>query len=442
MKIRTDFVTNSSSSSYCFAYIKSGKVADLLRKYEAELADCFWKVEKPGKKEFKKLVDYAATDSGLYISDDGVLYCEQDSIGSFHTPASLYGWNGVINSVVEGMRDESRERRYDGIEGADLLERIALEFEESNYELTDSIKECRFECGHGAWQGDFSYDYSRDGLKEELLAKVIPEIVEEYDYDGPDEVTDEDITHYVKRYGLFFSDYYDYSRKSGEEINGSTESVGETEVEDVTTGQAVTPKNRKEIFDYPDEIECNGKAFVTTCLSLDDEQMIRSDVSSRGGAVRGAVSGKTNYLIAFDEIISSNKLSNAIEQKQKGKDIQIITLAHYLEVKRNGKLKNTETSAIFQNKEAGRKKKTDPIEQNKAEDVQINKNADPAIEEMLNYLRQRYVYGEDRAFSLEEIEKDNPNLSLHALKNWAIKEKGQKLATLLKNEGIITDNVY
>lgn len=96
--------------------------------------------------------------------------------------------------------------------------------------------------------------------------------------------------------------------------------------------------------DYPtediDSLDFTGKAFVLTgdFQNCDgDRTAVEEMIVQKGGRCTGAVSGKTNYLVIGDfGSAGAKKLKQALEQKEKGKDIKIITeydLFRFLQVR-------------------------------------------------------------------------------------------------------------
>ena len=78
-----------------------------------------------------------------------------------------------------------------------------------------------------------------------------------------------------------------------------------------------------------DSLEFEGKAFVLTgdFQNCDgDRKAVEEMIVQKGGRCTGAVSGKTNYLVLGDfGSAGAKKVEKALEQKEKGKDIKIIT---------------------------------------------------------------------------------------------------------------------
>ena len=78
-----------------------------------------------------------------------------------------------------------------------------------------------------------------------------------------------------------------------------------------------------------DRLDFTGKAFVLTgdFQNCDgDRKAVEELIVAKGGRCTGAVSGKTNYLVLGDfGSAGAKKVEKALEEKEKGKDIHIIT---------------------------------------------------------------------------------------------------------------------
>ena len=70
-------------------------------------------------------------------------------------------------------------------------------------------------------------------------------------------------------------------------------------------------------YDFPSCIVCRDKIFVTTYLEDDDEEFVYRYVQDRGGIIKEWVSGKTDYLIVARMDIPAQKRDKAIELKEK-----------------------------------------------------------------------------------------------------------------------------
>ena len=115
----------------------------------------------------------------------------------------------------------------------------------------------------------------------------------------------------------YFEDRYDEEDDDEDEEDEEDEDVNDWDTEP----------------DYPTEdinsLEFEGKAFVLTgdFQNCDgDRDDVKKIIEAKGGRCTGDVSGKTNYLVIGDfGSAGAKKVQKALEQKEKGKDIKIIT---------------------------------------------------------------------------------------------------------------------
>ena len=97
-------------------------------------------------------------------------------------------------------------------------------------------------------------------------------------------------------------------------------------------------QNYPKMISEPKNIVCKNLTFVTTYLDPEQEDLVKDDVTTRGGFYRTSVSGKTNVLIVDSKNTISNKFDKAVENIEKGKNTIIITYDHYLKLKKSGNL--------------------------------------------------------------------------------------------------------
>ena len=80
---------------------------------------------------------------------------------------------------------------------------------------------------------------------------------------------------------------------------------------------------------FSPEITFTDRSFVFSGISDEEIETFRDAISKFGGVVRGSVSGKTDYLVVSPRWAGESKMRNALEQKKKGKGIQIILIEDF-----------------------------------------------------------------------------------------------------------------
>ena len=101
MKLRTDFVTNSSSSSFVTVKIKSAELAELLRKYDVTIT---------GIIRFQGEGDY-----DIFIKEEnmfeGSVSSVEDLLEVFFNQMNEISWDGWCDEDLESAIDEYNDRK-------------------------------------------------------------------------------------------------------------------------------------------------------------------------------------------------------------------------------------------------------------------------------------------------------------------------------------------
>ncbi len=77
-------------------------------------------------------------------------------------------------------------------------------------------------------------------------------------------------------------------------------------------------------------IVINGSKFVFTGILVDNWEAVLEKLTALGGVERGAVSGKTDYLVVDPRGFGESKVKAALEQRAKGKPVKIVLVEDFL----------------------------------------------------------------------------------------------------------------
>lgn len=188
MKVRGDFVTNSSSSSFCHLSIKCKPLAEMLENYDRA-------VRGRGQGEFLQSMGLHADSSREEVWGDWDEY----DIFNEQVPESL---GDVLSVLCRGVVNESHERmgvlggagmkELVGIPVAPLVRAIA----EHRDEIEEATEEVFWSVSDTGWGGDSEIRFDQGMYDSESLTRIKQIIAEQKDC-AVEEVTDGDFFEYV-----------------------------------------------------------------------------------------------------------------------------------------------------------------------------------------------------------------------------------------------------
>ena len=342
MKIRTDFVTNSSSSSFIAisVYMKDGRTlyaswdsGNINVEYVSaiELSEKEWRSLKTGDELLKLCYEYAdETSSEWYTNNNEKREAFQGTVDAI----------SAIKDIPEEVAKISIETKLSiykpMYEATDSFNYLTGKRNHSETEPEDYDEESYDEDDGKVYYyaGTFEDDIYNSSIEKQIIQKCssLPKETLQYIISNCDITNNNDNGKAIYECLARFYAGEQYTLEELHDVKLYFRVI-DNMVADYEMIQSV-----EEMFDSPELINCKGLTFVTTFLEPYEEEMVSKEVTERGGFVRGAVSGKTDVLIAKDVKSFGKKLSAAIENKKNGKNIMIITFDHYMKLVKEGKL--------------------------------------------------------------------------------------------------------
>lgn len=194
MKIRTDFVTNSSSSSFVTVDIDNPVFAAICEQFQEifeDECDCFH----------------------VFVDDENVHIDLEEGYSS--VPHSL---EDLVECLIEVMMgwDEFDPNDYEDHEPDEgTMHALAYQLHKRAQEIQEATKNVTFTCADMGWQGDSDTRYYQDNYSEEELARYLETCAEENNC-TPEEVTEEMWNCFVAGKVSTQEETFSYNRETGE----------------------------------------------------------------------------------------------------------------------------------------------------------------------------------------------------------------------------------
>lgn len=209
MKIRSDFVTNSSSSSFVVMNVESETLSNILKKFVDELSDGYISVEVEGKELVLSTEDYVEPPEKVLdiVPAIAQLFCYEVYIPNFYED----------EDEEEDAKEEFEEILGDESYGIYLI--VAKEIIENRKAIENDLKVFSGEFSDFSYGGDSDALYHRENYDKEYLTEILEKIAEE-NHCMTDEIDNDAFIRYVGKYIGEDKVSVEYSREQGK-INSS-----------------------------------------------------------------------------------------------------------------------------------------------------------------------------------------------------------------------------
>ena len=208
MKVRTDFVTNSSSSSFIAMKFESNTLCEIFERFQKEIVDD--KTERHPCAGFDVddgIVEYREEESGYYDDSPENLRDALNVLLQF-----MYRWG---EAPLEILKKESDNKKVDLSEyekdGIPLRHKMAKEIFEKRNDIMKDMQFAEVVTGDVGWGGDDDTRYYEDSYDSDTLQEI-REAIAERNGVGIKDITDDMFSDYVGDFMSVSEDTYTFKR--------------------------------------------------------------------------------------------------------------------------------------------------------------------------------------------------------------------------------------